>query len=114
MSAQAQFIQLLDDLQQNYDIEFPTDPVKDETGKLRALLEMRDQCRTVMQDHFDEIVELILHKRPCIEYLSQMAAEYDEQIAALEERLPDRRRGAVTQKEESAQPVKAVRPLPKR
>lgn len=112
MSASIQFVQLLEDLQQNYSIEFPSDPVQEDRGRLRALLEVREQCISVMQDHFDEIIALIDHKKPCIESLAKMTAEYDQQIAELEARLPDRRRRNM-QKEESVQPVKAARPLPK-
>lgn len=112
MSASNQFVQLLEDLQQNYSIEFTSDPVKDDTGKLRALYNMREQCLVTIQDHFDEIVELIDYKKPCIESLSRMVTEYDRQIAELEERLPNRR-DRYTKKEESAPPTKAERPLPK-
>lgn len=112
MSASNQFIQLLEDLRQNYSIEFTSDPIKDDTGKLRALYNMREQCAVTIQDHFDEIIELIDYKKPCIESLARMTAEYDRQIAELEARLPNRR-GRGIQKEESAQTSKAERPLPK-
>lgn len=114
MSKQEPFVQLLDDLNKNYRVNFTIDPLHEKSGQLRALLNVRQQCVMLMQDHFDEIVELINFKRPCIEHLLKMTAEFDKQIDEINATLPPDRRREVDEKGESALPTTVEHSLPRR